>query len=609
MNRQSCGLFIDQDDIEKYLIEYRGNLLEQMVNIDYACAYKITDKLAILAVKGERLDELRQSVPAIIFVNFMNKFVLQDTSVTDVSNIQPIKVNPYLNLTGRGVIIGIVDTGIDYTNREFIREDNTSRVEVIWDQTINSPNPTENSNEVYTGTIYDNAQINEAVKAQLAGNDPYAIVPSRDEIGHGTQMAGIAGAKGYDQDIEGVANDCTFAVVKLRQAQKFQKELQDENIQNVPVYYLSSIIAGIEYLKNYSLRVKKPMVILNSIGTSDYSHDSSDIFSRYLSKVASNRGIVFVASCGNEGAAQGHASGFLTGVDDTKDVELKVGNAMKLLQFRVFVRRPNKMSIAVVSPSGESSQFMSASLYTEKNIRYIFEDTDLKVNFFTPDNITGLQVFLLSFSDIKPGIWKITLKGDYIVNGRFDIWLPPSATLKPDINFLEPDPNVTLTAPGASSDVISVSYYNQNNNGVVPASGRGFPLFPIIKPDIAAPGISILSTSNTGNKVAVTGSSAATSIVAGACALIMQWGIVNGNDPTMYANKILSYLVAGAFRSNNIKYPDHSLGYGTLDLLGTFNSISGLKLATRSVEDYTEYRTNNLYVRIPKNIEVRFVEI
>ena len=164
---------------------------------------------------------------------------------------------------------------------------------------------------------------------------------------------------------------------------------------------------------------------------------------------------------------------------------------------------------------------------------------------------------------------------------------------------------MTLTAPGASSDVISVSYYNQNNNGIVPASGRGFPLFPIIKPDIAAPGISILSTSNTGNKVAVTGSSAATSIVAGACALIMQWGIVDGNDPTMYANKILSYLVAGAFRSTNIKYPDHSLGYGTLDLLGTFYSISGLKLETRSVEDYIEYHTRGLYVRIPKNIEVR----
>ncbi|MDD6769352.1 S8 family peptidase [Inconstantimicrobium porci] len=609
MNRQACSLFIEQNDVEKYLIEYRGNLLEQMKDIDYACAFKITDKLAILAIKDDRIDELKKAVPAIIFVNFRNKYVLQDTSVTDVSNIQPIKINPYLNLTGRGVIIGIVDTGIDYTNKEFLREDNTSRIEVIWDQTISSPNTTENSNEVFTGTVYDNDKINEAVKAKISGNDPYAIVPSRDEIGHGTQMASIAGARGYDQDVAGVANDCTFAIVKLKESQKFKNQLADEGIQNVPVYSLSVIIAGIEYLKNYSLRAKKPMIILNSIGTSDYSHDSSDVFSRYLSKIASNRGLVFVASCGNEGAAETHASGYLSGADDIKDVELKVGNSMKLLQFRVFVRRPNKMSIAVVSPSGESSQFMSSNLYKEKNVRYIFENTDLKVNFYNPDNITGLQVFLLSFSSIKSGIWKIRLKGEYIVNGRFDIWLPPSVTLKPDIRFLEPDPNQTLTAPGASSDVISVSYYNQEKNSIVPASGRGFPLFPIIKPDIAAPGISIYATSTNGSKVTVTGASAATSIVAGTCALLMQWGIVDGNDSTMYANKILSYLVAGAFRNTTTRYPDYSLGYGTLDLLEIFNSISGLKLESRGIADYTEYYTNNLYVRIPQNMEVRFVEI
>lgn len=187
MNRITCNFFVDQEDVEEYLIEYRGNLLEQMKNIDYACVFKITNKLAILAVKGDRLEELRKAVPAIIFVNFRNKYVLEGTSTSDVSNISPIKVNPYLGLTGRGVIIGIVDTGIDYTNKEFLREDDTSRIEVIWDQTINTPDSNMNSDEVFTGTIYDNTKIDEAIKAKLAGNDPYSIVQSRDEIGHGTQ--------------------------------------------------------------------------------------------------------------------------------------------------------------------------------------------------------------------------------------------------------------------------------------------------------------------------------------------------------------------------------------------------------------------------------------
>lgn len=609
MNRYTCNLFVDQEDIEEYLIEYRGNLLEQMKNIDYACVFKITNKLALLAVKGDRLDELRKDVPAIIFVNFRNKYVLEGPSISDVSNITPLKINPYLDLTGRGVIIGIVDTGIDYINKEFLREDDTSRIEVIWDQTINAPNSNQNSNEVFTGTIYDNTKINEAIKAKQEGKNPYDIVPSRDEIGHGTQMASIAGARGYDKDVIGVANNCTFAIVKLRESKRLKRELENENIRNVPVYYLSSIIAGIEYLKNYALKVKKPMIILNSIGTSEHSHDSSDIFSRYLSEIASYRGIVFVAGCGNEGAAEGHASGYLAGIGDVKEVELKVGEIMNLFQFKVYVRRPNKMSIAVISPTEENSEFMTSNLYKEKIIEYVFEDTTLKIDFYTWDNITGLQIFLLSFSNIKPGIWKIRLRGEYVVDGRFDIWLPPAITLKPGTKFLKPNPNQTINVPGDSDKVISVAYYNQNYNSIIAESGRGFPLFPIIKPDIAAPGVDILATSTDGTKVTMTGSSAATSIVAGACALLMQWGIVDGNDSTMYANKILSYLISGAFRESNRKYPNESLGYGTLDLLGTFNRISGLRVEKRMVEDYIEYYVNSLYVRIPRNIEVIFVEI
>ena len=609
MNRDACNLFVGQENVEEYLIEYRGDLLEQIKNIDYACAFIITNKLAIIVVKDDRLDELRSDVPAIIFVNFRNKYVLEGTSTTYVSNIRPIKINPYLNLTGRGVIIGIVDTGIDYTNKEFLREDNTSRVEIIWDQTINSTNANVNSNEIFAGTVYDNSKINEAVKAKLDGKDPYNIVPSKDEIGHGTQMASIAGARGYDEDVVGVANDCTFAIVKLRESQRFKKQLEDENILNVPVYYLSSILAGIEFLKKYSLKVNKPMVILNSIGNSEHSHDSSDLFSRYLSEIASYRGLVFVASCGNEGVAEGHASGYIDNIGDIKEAQLKIENSMKLLQFKVYVRRPNKMSIAVISPSGESSEFMTSNLYKEKTIEYVFEDTTLRIDFYTWDNITGLQVFLLSFSRIKPGIWKIRLKGEYIVDGRFDIWLPPAITLKPETKFLEPNPNQTINVPGSSNKAKSVAYYNQNNNSIAPESGKGFPLFPIIKPDIAAPGIDIFATSIDSKKVMVSGSSAATSIVAGTCALLMQWGIVNGNDSTMYASKILSYLVAGSYRDPNRKYPDESLGYGTLDLLRTFDRISGLVEKNRRGEDYIEYYSKGLYVSIPRNIEVSFVEI
>lgn len=573
MNRNTCNLFIDQDDVEEYLIEYRGNILEQMKNIDYACVFRVTSKLALLAVKGDRLEELRKNVPAIIFVNFRNMYVLEGTSVEDVSNINPIKINKYLNLTGRGVIIGIVDTGIDYTNREFLREDNTSRIEVIWDQTINLPNSNQNPDEVFTGTIFDNTKINEAIKAKLSGNDPYAIVASKDEIGHGTQMASIAGARGYDEDVEGVANDCTFAIVKLKESKKFKKQLEDENIRNVPVYYLSSIIAGIEYLKNYALKVKKPMIILNSIGTSEHSHDSSDIFSRYLNRIASYRGLVFVAGCGNEGLAEGHASGYITGIGDVKEVELQVGESMKLLQFKVYVRRPNKMAIAVIAPSSESSEFMSSNLYKEKVIEYVLENTTLKIDFYNVDNFTGLQTFVLSFSNIKAGIWKIRLKGEYIVNGRFDIWMFSRKMLKGETSLTSPCTCGTITNPSTSRYSLTISNYNQNNITVYPKSGLATTSIEGFEIDVAAGGVDVKCIFLNNQRVYITGTSVSAAVATGAALLLFQWGIVEGNDPYMYSQTLKSYMLRGTYRRKNDIYPNIEWGYGILDLLGVFTNL------------------------------------
>ena len=573
MNRNTCNLFIDHDDVEEYLIEYRGNLLEQMKNINYACVFEVTSKLALLAVKGDRLEELRKNVPAIIFVNFRNMYVLEGTSVEDVSNINPIKINKYLNLTGRGVIIGIVDTGIDYTNREFLREDNTSRIEVIWDQTINLPNSNQNPDEVFTGTIFDNTKINEAIKAKLSGNDPYAIVPSKDEIGHGTQMASIAGARGYDEDVEGVANDCTFAIVKLKESKKFKKQLEDENIRNIPVYYLCSIIAGIEYLKNYALKVKKPMIILNSIGTSEHSHDSSDIFSRYLNRIASYRGLVFVAGCGNEGLAEGHASGYITGIGDVKEVELQVGESMKFLQFKVYVRRPNKMAIAVIAPSSESSEFMSSNLYKEKVIEYVLENTTLKIDFYNVDNFTGLQTFVLSFSNIKAGIWKIRLKGEYIVNGRFDIWMFSRKMLKGETSLTSPCTCGTITNPSTSRYSLTISNYNQNNITVYSKSGLATTSIEGFEIDVAAGGVDVKCIFLNNQRVYITGTSVSAAVATGAALLLFQWGIVEGNDPYMYSQTLKSYMLRGTYRRKNDIYPNIEWGYGILDLLGVFTNL------------------------------------
>lgn len=598
----------NSEDIEmyEYLIEYRGDFKGQIKKIEYAHGYIINKKFAVVYVNGDRINELVKEVPSILFVNFRNIFVLEGTCANDVSNIMPIKINPYLNLSGAGVLIGIVDTGIDYMNKEFIREDDTSRIEAIWDQTINFIGNEEkdstmdkNEKEIFLGRVYLNEEINKAIALAKQGGNPYEIVPSKDEIGHGTQVASIVGARGYDKDVKGIASNCNFVIVKAKESDIFKRQVKENNIPYTPVYNNPALVAGLEYLKNYSISSKKPMIIICGIGSSDYDHGGRDLFSRYIDELAAIRGIVFVTGSGNEGAAAGHASGVINKEGDIITKELNVTKDMKFLPFKIWAKRPNKIALAITSPSGQNTRFIEPKFNREEEFSFVYEDTKLKVKFWVPDNITGLEIIRVEFSNIKKGIWKLRLKGAYIVDGRFDIWLPPEKTLPEGTSFLESDSSQTITGV-LSKNAVVVGYYNQENDSVVFESGRGFPLDGFIKPDIAAPGVNILATSIGEKKVAVTGATAAAAIVTGVCALLVEWGIVKGNDRTMYSSKVISYLRTGAMRNEKDEYPNCSLGFGKLDLDGVFNNISGKLTDYKTRSYFIEYYINNLFIRIPR---------
>ncbi|AGX42129.1 S8 family peptidase [Clostridium saccharobutylicum] len=605
-NLRTCNLYYDPS-VENYLIEYRGNFKEQIDKITYACGAIITDTIGIVAVSANDLDRLIKDVPTIVFVDFRPMFVLQDISPSYVDNINNIKMNPYLNLTGRNVLIGIVDTGIDYLNQEFIREDGTSRIASIWDQTIQNSN----NESVYIGETYSNEQINAAINASKNNQDPYKIVPSKDVIGHGTNMAGIMGARGYTNKFQGVANDVEFVVVKLFESSNFRKMLEENNVTYAPVYNSSEIVAALEYLKNMFLKLNKPMVIYLGVGTTEGSHDSANLISRYLTSIGNFRGLCIVTGVGNEGAAQGHVSGYIKTKGDKKTSELKIPKELKYFSFNIWIQRPNRASINVISPTGESSNVIQSKIDAREIYNFVFTDTKMFVRYYTPEHFTGHEVIQIIFNDIKPGIWKIQLTGSYIVNGRYDIWLPPHNTLPENLVFLEPDPFNTLTIPGTVANAVTVAYYGTGNS-LIASSGKGFNANNVINPDIATIGVNIITTKVSGGTTAVSGSSAATAIVAGACALLLEWGIINGNDTTMYSPKIVSYLIYGAYRNELYKFPNRETGYGDFDLLGVFNVISrlyrnnsrGIPIHTsHNLEDdkFIEYYVNKLFIRIPQN--------
>lgn len=614
MPEDKCSFFNDTEESYEYLIEYRGNFIEEISKLDYACGYKINNKYAVLLVIGDRVEDVIRDVPSVLFVNYRSICVLNSTSVSELSNIDIVKKNPYLDLDGNGVIIGIMDTGIDYMNKEFLKEDDTTRVEVIWDQTIESSNDTQNQNanpitynNVFVGTIYSEDQINEAVKSGLSGNDPYKIVPSKDEIGHGTEIASLAGARGYNKTLEGVANGCTYAIVKLRQSKSYLDRLKKNNIVNVPVYDYSMIVPAIEYLKEFALYKKKPIVIINAVGSTVHPHNGSSLLSRYIDEISLIRGLVFVSGCGNEGLAGGHARGFVSNSGGTDRKDLNIAREMENFSFRIWITRPNKMALSIISPSGQDSGFIEPKINQQQSINFVYENTSVLVKFLVPDSITGEEIIIITFKNIKPGIWKFTLRGQYIVDGRYDIWLPPEKTLPPDTSFLEPTQDQTITTSGSARRAVSVGYYNQENNSIVGESGRGFPLYGIIKPDIAAPGINITAASNNGRIVSTKGSSVAAAITGGVCALLIEWGLIKGNDIEMFSSKIISLLTIGADRKSNLQYPDKSLGFGTLNLEGVFKSISGVSLNRNIKENYIEFDIKSIYVRVPKEMEVYHV--
>lgn len=591
--------YLNKPEYLAYLIEYRGAYLEQMKKIDYACGYTINESFGILIAKPNDLNKIKVEVPAIILIDFREMYVIQESSPSATSGITPIKINPYLNLDGKGVIVGFVDTGIDYLNQDFMWEDGKTKILAIWDQTLNS--------EAFTDKIYGRfffeKDINEAIKAKAEGKDPYDIVPSKDEIGHGTKIAGIAVGKGYSKEYQGVAENAYIAAVKLYPSPDFSANLSKNGIKNTVAYNNSEIVVAIEFLKDLALKKNMPLVIVIGVGSTEGSHDGTNLLSRYIADISSYRGIAVVTGTGNEGASEGHYRGQIENKGDITNVELVIPREIPVLSFKIWVLKPSRMSINIISPSGEQSRFILAKINQIDRVKFYYENTDSTIKYYDPENISGNQAIEIVFQNIKAGIWRLQLRGEYLTDGIFNIWLPPSSTLPEGTKFLNPNSNNTLTIPSTSAKVISVAYYNTFNNSIVPESGKGFDINNIIAPNIAAPGIDIITTKPGGGKAIVSGSSVGAAITAGVCALMFQWGIIYKNDISMNVVKLNTYLISGATRPKGFSYPNPDWGYGLLNLEGTFNFISGKREINRKTEDnFNEYYINKLFMRMPKEL-------
>jgi subtilisin family serine protease len=562
---------------DNYIVQYQGDIESEISKKPDYYVTIINDKYAIVSVKKDLEINMSEETyfQSIVYVNTSEMFfTLQEISPIQASQVSLVQTGSTLDLTGKGVNIAIIDSGIDYLNEEFMDANGETRIESIWDQTIINTGQNE-SDSVPFGTVYRKSKINDAIKAHKEGNSPYEIVPSKDVIGHGTNMSGIIGAIGKNIDLKGVAPDCDFVVVKL--IEDFSYEAQFEEI-TVPVFNITSIFASLQFLYEYALRNYKPMVIYFPLGSSLGNHKGNGILEEFIESISSNSGIVVVAGTGNQRDAGGHASGIVskvTGVEASGAgvMELEVSPEQKNLWVEIWTDLPNIMSLEILSPSGESTGIIPSIINYTKYHNFIFERTLIKVNYYFPEENTGDELIRIRFYDLQPGIWRLRVFANYILDGRYNAWIPQKGITVGNTKFNSPDPFGTITNPSNSIYIATIAAYNQNNNNIVDYSGMASLDAFVDRIDVAAGGVDALTVAPDNKTVVVNGTSVAAAVVAGVCAMLFQWGIVNGNDPYIYSQTIRAYLVKGTNKRPGDISPNPYWGYGMLNVPKIFENM------------------------------------
>ena len=579
------------------LVEVTGESnLNDVLKIPGVSGVMIASNFAVIITPANKINEISNIVLRVVNIEVSTILTLNAISPLEASEAPVFNNNPYLRLNGRGVLVGIIDTGIDYLNKEFQREDDTTRIVRIWDQTI------QGDKDIYDlkyGTEYTEDQINQAISLQTSGGDPYSIVPSKDDIGHGTRLAGIIGGRGINPDLKGSAPDCQFVIVKLSRATKVELDAAVIDKTDVPSYTPWSALLALRYIIAVARELKRPVVVFEPLGSNMGSHIGNGIVEQSINNYSSQSGTVVVVPTGNQGNTDTHTEGIIESAGDIKDIEIRVGEKQKNLPIEIWVNKPNRVKLSIVSPSGEVIDNLEAKNTNNERIKFLYEGTEMIVNFTSPELSTGDSLIFIRAYNLRAGIWKFRLTGEYIVEGKYYAWIPQRELLDDETKFLNPVGYTTLTLSSTSSGAISVAYYNQDDNSVISESGRGYTRYGMIKPDIAAGGFNAIVTNPGGGTSVISGSSVAGAVVAGCCALILQWAVVDKNYPDIYAAQIKTYIISGAKGRPGDVYPNKEWGYGMFDMQGVFDRIRET-YNPRSDEDYEEYRVNNLFIRIPK---------
>lgn len=572
-----CDFSPASEDFADFIVRYPARSPWQMPDQkDRRCFNYVSRDFAIFHLP------LEQALPLTLsrysYENIPKLYGLQDTTALEVSGISPVFEQPALNAAGRGVLIGFIDTGIDYTNPLFRNADGTTRIYNIWDQSVSgesAPEPVPGFQPLY-GTVYSQAQINQA----LSSEEPYKIVPSRDTDGHGTFMAGVAAGNqiSLPEPFSGAAPESSLAVVKLKPAKQYLRDFFLIR-PDIPAYQENDIMAAVSYLLGLASQYQMPLVIYLGTGTSQGAHDGTSPLSLQLQDLIGTQGFFLSAGAGNEAGYHHHYFGGISENQDFDDVEIRVGSGEAGFCLEMWAKNPELYTVGFVSPSGEIVERIPLVLGNDTVIPFRLDSSRISLSYLPNETNSGSQLIFMRFETPAQGIWHIRVYPVLSIHGQFHMWLPMHGFVSEETIFLRPDPDTTITDPGNSLMPATVSTFNHSNNSIYIHSSRGYTRDGQIKPDLAAPGVrvqgpAIQTEKNAETKAPVltwrTGSSVAAAITAGAAAVLLSWGITAGNDKTLTSTSLKAILIRGADRNPGFSWPNRQWGFGMLNLYQSF---------------------------------------
>lgn len=498
---------------------------------------------------------------------FPTLFTLSSQLSLDSSNISQIQANPSLALFGMGVLIGIIDTGVDYTHPAFKRSDNTSRIVSIWDQTIQDGYPPEGFTY---GTEYDNQILNLALRTE----EPLTIVPSTDTNGHGTAIASIAaGSPDPENSFTGVVPQSQLVVVKLKEAKQNLRRIFSVP-EGVVCFQETDIILGIRYVLNVAQRLRRPIVILIAVGSSMSGHEGVGATSSYIDYLSQLSNVNVVVSAGNEGNKNRHFYGNVRAAPYVQEFELKISANDPFFSFQIWPDIQARLAVQIIAPTGEMTSLIYPSIGTCVNHQFVFSQTEMWVNNILLEEENGSQLILIRFAHASEGIWRVRVNGIDQNPFSYNSWLPSGDMISNETFFLLSTPDTTITAPGNADHILTVTAYDQVTGSIIIDSSRGYTRGGRVKPDVAAPGSMVPCAVPGGGYASLTGTGAAAAHASGAVAMVFEWAVVRGNYTSLTGKDVNSLIIRGATRNPIYAYPNNIWGYGKLNMYALFELLT-----------------------------------